>query len=183
MSNISKQLIKIEDGVDVNIQNRKVIVNGSKGMLETQIPTGINVEIADGQIKITKMKDLVELEKFAGLARALIANTIIGVSKGFDKKLELTGVGYRARIDGTDLVLNVGFSLPVKIVPVDGVSISVEENVITVAGINKQLVGDVAANIRKVRPPDPYKGKGIRYQGEHIRRKVGKAAKAVGAAK
>lgn len=183
MSNIAKQPIQIIDGVTVNIVNRLVTVNSTKGVLETLIPAGINVEIADGMVNIKKSSDQPELEKFAGLTRALVANMIKGVTSGFDKKLELTGVGYRARVDGTDLVLNVGFALPVKISPVAGVTINVEENVITVSGTNKQLVGDVAANIRKVRPPDPYKGKGIKYMGEHIRRKVGKAAKAVGGAK
>ncbi len=183
MGNISKQLIKIEDGATVTVINNMVTVSGPKGNLEEKIPSGINVLIEDGHVKIVKASDLPELEKYAGLTRALVANMIEGSTKLFEKKLELTGVGYRARVDGADLVLNVGFALPVKIVPIEGVSIRVEENVITVAGASKQLVGDVAANIRKVRPPDPYKGKGIRYAGEIIRRKVGKAAKAVGGAK
>lgn len=183
MSNIAKQPIQINDGVTVNVTDRLVTVNSTKGILEAKIPVGINVEIDNGQVNIKNASGQPEFEKYAGLARALVANMIKGVTSGFDKKLELTGVGYRARVDGTDLVLNVGFALPVKISPVAGVAISVEENVITVSGTNKQLVGDVAANIRKVRPPDPYKGKGIKYMGEHIRRKVGKAAKAVGGAK
>lgn len=180
MSNIAKQPIKIEEGATVEIADGIVKVSGPKGTLETKIPHGIEVINEDGQIKIRKVSDSVDLEKFAGLTRALIANMIEGATKTFQKKLELTGVGYRARVDGTDLVLNVGYALPVKITPVEGVSINVEENVIVVSGANKQLVGDVAAEIRKVRPPDPYKGKGIKYQGEYIRRKVGKAAKAVG---
>lgn len=183
MSNIAKKPIKIADGVTVTITDGKAVVVGSKGTLEAKIPAGINLVIADGEINVKKENESYELEKFAGLTHALVSNMIKGTTSGFEKKLELTGVGYRARVDGTDLVLNVGFALPVKISPVAGTAISVEENVITVAGANKQLVGDVAANIRKVRPPDPYKGKGIKYQGEFIRRKVGKAAKAVGGAK
>lgn len=183
MSNIAKKIIQIADGVSVSVVDGRVAVSGSKGNLESQMPSGIDIIVEEGTVRIKKKTDSMELEKFAGLTRSLVANMITGVSTGFEKKLELTGVGYRAKIDGTDLVLNVGFALPVKIVPIEGVSIRVEENVIVVAGSNKQLVGDVAADIRKVRPPDPYKGKGIRYQGEHIRRKVGKAAKAVGAAK
>lgn len=183
MSNIAKKSIKITDGVTVTLNDGRVVVNGSKGTLEAKVPAGIDVIIADGEVNIKKASELPALEKFAGLTRALIANMITGTTSGFEKKLELTGVGYRAKVEGVDLILNVGYALPVKISPVDGVSISVAENVITVSGANKQLVGDVAADIRKVRPPDPYKGKGIKYQGEHIRRKVGKAAKAVGGAK
>ncbi len=181
MSNIAKKSIKIEDGVTVNISDGKVLVNGPKGSLETKIPNGIAVTIEGGVIKVKKVTTALDFEKFAGLTRALVANMVVGVSQGFQKQLELTGVGYRARLDGTDLVLNVGFAVPVKVVPLAGVTITVAENVITVAGVNKQLVGDTAADIRKVRPPDPYKGKGIKYMGEKLRRKVGKAAKAVGA--
>lgn len=183
MSNITKKPLKIADGVTINVADGKVVVTGSKGTLETKIPTGINVVVADGIVNVNKANDSIELDKFAGLTYALVSNMIKGTTTGFEKKLELTGVGYRAKVDGVDLVLNVGFALPVKISPIEGTAISVAENVITVSGANKQLVGDVAANIRKVRPPDPYKGKGIKYMGEHIRRKVGKAAKAVGGAK
>lgn len=183
MSNISKQPVQIDTGVTVTVSGEKVLVAGSKGTLETRIPHGIEVTVEDGQVRVKKVSDSFALEKYAGLTRALVANMVKGVTSGFEKKLELTGVGYRAKVEGTDLVLNVGFALPVRLKPIDGVSISVDENVITVSGINKQLVGDVASDIRRVRPPDPYKGKGIKYQGEHLRRKVGKAAKAVGASK
>ena len=180
MSNIAKKPIKIEDGVNVNIHDGKVEVVGSKGTLEERIPSGIAVTVEDGFVKVKKINDTVELEKFAGLASSLITNMIKGVTSGFQKQLELTGVGYRARVDGTDLILNVGFAVPVKVAPRTGVTITVAENIITVAGINKQFVGDTASDIRRVRPPDPYKGKGIKYAGERLRRKVGKAAKAVG---
>lgn len=181
--NIAKKSIKIEEGVTVNIENGQVVVNGPKGQLSAKIPQGIAVLIEDGQVRIKKSSDLRELEKFAGMIRAIISNMVQGVTAGFQKRLELSGVGYRAKVEGDELVLNIGFTQPVHIRPVAGVKIAVEENVITVSGADKQLVGDVADNIRRVRPPDPYKAKGIKYQGERIRRKVGKAAKTVGAVK
>ena len=181
-SNIAKKPIKIEEGITVTIADGKVVANGPRGTIDVAIPKDIEVIIEDGSVKVKKSSDSFNLEKFAGLVRATIANMIKGVSLGFEKKLELTGVGYRAKVEGGDLVLNVGFAHPVKISPIPGVAISVDENIITVSGVNKQLVGDVASNIRRVRPPEPYKGKGIKYVGEYIRRKAGKAAKAVGAA-
>ncbi len=181
MSNIAKRPVKIESGVTVNIDSSSVVVNGPKGSLTTHIPQGISVVVEGDEVRVAKLNQSHDFEKFAGLARALVANMVKGVSVGFVKKLELTGVGYRAKVEGSDLVLNVGFATPMRVKPIDGVTIAVEENVITVSGIDKQLVGDVASDIRRVRPPDPYKGKGIRYQGEKLRRKVGKAAKAVGA--
>ncbi|HVZ12555.1 MAG TPA: 50S ribosomal protein L6 [Patescibacteria group bacterium] len=179
MSNIAKKLVQIQTGSTVTVQNGKIVVTGPKGSLEEKMPDGIELVVEDNSVRIKKTLATQEVEKYAGLVRALVANMMTGVNQGFEKKLELTGVGYRARVDGTDLVLNVGYSLPVKVSPVTGVTITVAENVITVAGANKQLVGDVASDIRKVRPPDPYKGKGIKYMGEKLRRKVGKAAKAV----
>lgn len=180
MSNIGKKLIAKKEGVTVLQEGRKVVVTGSKGTLEVNLPQEISLEINDDGVKVKKTRDSKDLEKYLGLSRALIANMVEGVSNGFEKKLELSGVGYRARVEGGELILNVGFALPVRIKPIDGTLISVTENIITVSGINKQLVGDVAANIKKIRKPDPYKGKGIKYFGEKLRRKVGKAAKAVG---
>lgn len=183
MSNIAKKPVRIEEGVSVSIDNGKVVVVGPRGELSAKIPVGVDVTISDKQVKIAKSTESREYDKFAGLARALIANMVTGATRGYEKKLELSGVGYRARVEGEDLVLNVGYSMPVRVKPIEEVNISVEENVITVSGANKQLVGDVASDIRRIRPPDPYKGKGIKYLGEKLRRKVGKAAKAVGAAK
>lgn len=177
-SNIGKQPIAIEAGVTITKDGRSVTVNGTKGSLSWSIPTGIDVEIADDKVVVKKAHEAKYLEKFYGLTRSLISNMVMGVSKGFDKKLELSGVGYRARVDGRDLVLNLGFSHPVKIQAPENIAFAVEENIITVSGIDKQVVGDVASKIRKVRPPDPYKAKGIKYEGEKIRRKAGKAAKA-----
>ena len=182
MSNVGKKPVKITEGVTVSKQTDRVIISGPKGTLETKIPSGIQVTIMDGEIVFKKEGEVRSLEKFLGLSRALIANMVHGVTFGFEKKLELSGVGYRARVEGEELVLNVGYVNPIKIKAPQGVKFSVGENVITVSGIDKQLVGDAANKIRQVRPPEPYKGKGIKYVGEYIRRKAGKAAKAVGAA-
>lgn len=178
MSNIGKQPVTIETGVTVTKDGRSVTVNGAKGTLSWRVPKGIDVEIVEDKVVVKKEHESKYLEKFYGLTRSLISNMVTGVSKGFDKKLELSGVGYRARVDGRDLVLNLGFSHPVKIAAPENITFAVEENIITVSGIDKQVVGDVASRIRKVRPPDPYKAKGIKYEGEKIRRKAGKAAKA-----
>lgn len=177
-SNIGKQPITLESGITVVKDGKNVTVTGTKGSLSWKIPKGIDLDVADNQVVVKKEHDARYLEKFYGLTRALVSNMVTGVSKGFDKKLELSGVGYRARVDGRDLVLNVGYSHPVKMVAPENITFKVEENVITVSGIDKQTVGDVASKIRAVRPPDPYKAKGIKYEGEHIRRKAGKAAKA-----
>src|SRR5690349_7538344 len=177
-SNIGKQPITLADGVTVTKDGKNVMVTGSKGSLSWKVPKGIDIEIVEDKVVVTKEHEAKYLEKFYGLTRSLIFNMVLGVSKGFDKKLELSGVGYRARVDGRDLVLNLGFSHPVKISAPENITFNVDENIITVTGIDKQVVGDVASRIRKVRPPDPYKAKGIKYEGEKIRRKAGKAAKA-----
>ena len=177
-SNIGKQPITIEAGVTVVKDGSAITVTGTKGILSWSIPAGINVEIVENKVIVKKEHEARYLEKFYGLTRSLLNNMVIGVSKGFDRKLELSGVGYRARVDGKDLVLNLGFSHPVKVLAPDNVSFNVEVNIITITGIDKKVVGDIASKIRKVRPPDPYKAKGIKYQGEKVRRKAGKAAKA-----
>lgn len=181
MSNIGKQPIKIKEGVSIAVDDRLVIVTGPKGNLSTKLPIGINIEIIEGELKVKKAYDDKDLEKYLGLSRALLSNSMTGVTEGFDKKLELHGVGYRARVEGGNLILNVGFAHAVIIKPLEGTTIQVADGgIITVSGINKQHVGDVSADIRRVRPPDPYKGKGIRYQGEKLRKKLGKSAKAAG---
>jgi large subunit ribosomal protein L6 len=178
MSNIGKQPITIEAGVTVTKDGKNVTITGSKGTLSWKVPVGIDIEIVEDKVIVKKEHESHNLEKFYGLTRSLMFNMVTGVSKGFDRKLELSGVGYRARVDGHDLILSVGYSHPVKISAPENVSFKVEENVITVTGVDKQVVGDVASKIRKVRPPDPYKAKGIKYEGEKVRRKAGKAAKA-----
>jgi large subunit ribosomal protein L6 len=180
MSNIGKKPVTIQPGVDVKVEKDQFMVTGPKGTLMTKLPHGVVIDIVDGVATIKKQYESKSLEKYIGLIRALLSNMVTGVSTGFEKKLELQGVGYRARVDGMDLVLNVGFANPVKMTPPQGITFQVAEGVITVAGIDKQLIGDVCAKVRAVRPPDPYKGKGIRYVGEVIKKKVGKAAKAVG---
>jgi len=159
-------------------------VNGAKGNATQTIPSGIVVSVSENVVHVTqeeKTKD--ETKALWGLTRALVANMVKGVSAGFEKRLEMAGVGYRASAGGQDLTLNVGFSHPVKIKAPLGVTFSMDGNVIVVSGLDKALVGNTAARVRFVRPPEPYKGKGIKYVGEYVRRKAGKAAKAVGAAK
>jgi large subunit ribosomal protein L6 len=182
MSKIGRLPIEIKDGTTVTITGSDVSVSGTKGNMSYTLPKGITAEIVESKVVLTpeRTNDRV-LSAYYGLARAQLANMVKGVSAGFEKKLELIGVGYRAQMQGNDLVLSLGFSHPVRISPKSGISIAVAENVVTVSGIDKMLVGEVAANIRSVKKPEPYKGKGIKYAGEQIRRKAGKAAKAVGA--
>lgn len=182
MSKIAKIPVKIKEGSQVVIENGEVKVTGVKGTLSFKIPAGTSAKIEDGNVIISQTDNGDKARALSGLLRAYIANMVTGTSDGFTKKLELTGVGYRAQAAGSTLTLSVGYSHPVIIKADQSVTFGVEENVITVSGIDKAMVGDVAARVRAVRPPEPYKGKGIKYQGEYIRRKVGKAAKAVGAA-
>lgn len=179
MSRIGKQPISIPDGVTVEIQDRVVSVKGPKGELTfTHHPT-IAVELNDKELTCTIAKKSKESSALWGTTRARIANLVLGVSEGFTKKLELHGVGYRAGLKGKDLELNVGYSHPVVIKAPEGITFTVEKEGITVEGFDTEVVGQIAADIRKVRPPEPYKGKGIRYVDEQVRRKVGKV---VGAA-
>ncbi len=180
MSKIGRQPVEIKEGVTVTLNQNEVKVEGPKGSLSYRFPLGIEAKQEDGKVVISKKNDAVDPALY-GVVRATIANMVQGVTSGFQKQLELSGVGYRASTSGNELVLSVGFSHPVKIKAEEGISFSVAENVITVSGVDTSLVGNTAARIREVRPPEPYKGKGISYKGERIRRKAGKAAKAVGA--
>lgn len=181
MSKIGKLPIQLESGITVEINGRRVAVTGPKGTLETKLPRGIQLEVAENVATVKKAEDDENLDKFYGLSRSLVANMVQGVSKGFEKKLEIQGVGYRGKIEGRDLVLNMGFANPVRVTPPEGITFAMAEGgIISVSGIDKALIGDIAAKIRAIRPPDAYKGKGIRYQGEIIKKKAGKAAKAVG---
>lgn len=177
MSNIGKQPVQLNDQTKINIEGQNVNVTGPKGELGFKMPEGIYIEMGDAEAIIKKEKEENELKQYYGLVRALLANAVKGVNEGFEKKLSMEGVGYRAKLEGSELVLNVGFANAIRITPPEGVSISVNKNEITVEGINKEIVGNTAARIRRVKPPEPYKGKGIRYVGEYIRRKAGKAAK------
>jgi len=176
MSRIGKKPIEIPQGVEVNIENNLVSVKGPKGELERYIRPEIKIEKKDNELIVAPDKETKRTNALWGLSRTLIANMIEGVTNGFEKKLEIHGVGYRASLEGEDLVLLMGFSHPVKIEKIEGIKFEVQKTNITVLGINKELVGQMAARIRKVRPPEPYKGKGIRYEGEYVRRKAGKKA-------
>lgn len=178
MSRIGKKPILIPQGVEVQKEKERIKVKGPKGELERVVNPEIRVEIEKDQVVVSPERETKRTKALWGLIRALIANMVQGVNEGFEKKLEIEGVGYRARMEGEDLILEVGFSHSVKIVSPEGINFSVEKNVITVSGIDKEKVGQMAAKIRAVKPPEPYKGKGIRYQGEQIRRKVGKKAAA-----
>lgn len=180
MSRIGRMPIAIPKGVDINIDGATVNVKGPKGELTRTLPGGMNITIEDGQLLVARPNDLRESRALHGLVRALINNMVVGVSSGFQRVLEVNGVGYRAELDKTNLVLYVGYSHPVVMEPPKGISFETEAKTrqIKVLGYDKEMVGQVAANIRKVRPPEPYQGKGIKYIEEKIRRKAGKAGKA-----
>ncbi len=179
MSRIGNMPIELPKGVKVDIKGNHVVVSGSKGRLEQSFRPEISIKQDKGVVTLDRSSDSRQHRAFHGLTRALLNNMVIGVSEGFERKLEIEGVGYRAEMKGNNLNLNVGYSHPVKIEPPKDVKFEVENRgkLITVTGIDKQVVGEICANIRKVRPPEPYKGKGIRYQGEYVRRKAGKAGK------
>lgn len=174
MSRIGRKPILIPEGVEVKIEDNVVMVKGPKGELKREIRPEVKIEKKDNQILVVPAKETKKTRAFWGLFRTLIFNMIEGVKEGYEKKLELQGIGYKANLEGEDLLLNVGYSHPVKIKKPEGIIFSVEKNIITISGIDKELVGQTAAKIRKVRKPEPYKGKGIRYFGEEVRRKVGK---------
>jgi large subunit ribosomal protein L6 len=177
MSRIGKKPIEVPSTVAVAITAGRVQVNGPLGELSQQVPARMQIEQRDGEIVVTRPTDRGEDRALHGLTRSLIANMVEGVTKGFEKRLEIQGVGYRATLKGTALELAVGYSHPVTIDPPAGITFEVPQPTqITVKGSDKQAVGEIAAKIRKVRPPEPYKGKGIRYEGERVRRKVGKRA-------
>lgn len=176
MSRIGKKPITIPEGVKVTLEGALVRVSGPKGELSYKPRSQVAVEVTNNEVTLSLKKETKEAQGFYGLARTLIANMIVGVTEGFEKKLEFTGVGYRAAVEGKDLVMSMGYSHPIKYTPREGIELKAEKNSITVSGIDKQLVGQTAAEIREFKKPEPYKGKGIRYEGEHIRRKAGKAA-------
>ncbi len=179
MSRIGKMPIAIPSGVDVQIDGSTVTVKGPKGELSQEISELMKVEIEDGVLTVSRPNDEKEARSLHGLTRTLINNMVVGVTEGYSKKLELVGVGYRAALKGSDLEIALGYSHPVVVKAVEGITFECpSQTEIVVKGIDKQKVGQVTADIRRWRPPEPYKGKGIRYEGEHIRRKLGKAAAA-----
>ncbi|MCL1798784.1 MAG: 50S ribosomal protein L6 [Eggerthellaceae bacterium] len=178
MSRIGKQPIPVPAGVEVRIEGTTVSVKGAKGELARTLPEILTIKQEGDQILVERPDDSREAKSFHGLARTLIDNMVVGVSAGFTKKLQLVGVGYRAALKGSDLELQLGYSHPVLVKAPAGIAFEVPtQTEIIVSGASKEEVGQVAANIRKWRKPEPYKGKGIRYEGEHVRRKLGKAAK------
>ena len=176
MSRVGKKPIEIPEKVEVKIEGQKLTASGPKGELSLEIRPEIKVKKKEGKILISPQKQTKRTGAFWGLFRSLIFNVIKGVTEGYEKKLEIQGIGYRAALEGEDLVLQVGFSHPVKIKCPEGIKFLVERNIITISGTDKGLVGQAAAKIRKIKPPEPYKGKGIRYVGEVVRRKAGKKA-------
>lgn len=176
MSRIGKQPIQIPENVEVKIIQDGIKVKGPKGELNQSIPSQIEVALKEKELVVTPRQKTKETPALWGLFRSLIFNMVQGVSQGFEKKLEIEGVGYRASLQGNKLVLNLGFSHPIEIEAPEGIEFKVDKNIITVSGIDKQLVGQMAAKIRAQRKPEPYKGKGIHYLGEVIRRKAGKKA-------
>ncbi|MED4852393.1 50S ribosomal protein L6 [Caldifermentibacillus hisashii] len=178
MSRIGKKPIEVPAGVTVTLNGNRVTVKGPKGELSREFNKEITITVEDNVVTVTRPSDSKEHRTVHGTTRAILANMVEGVSKGFEKSLELIGVGYRAQKQGNKLVLSVGYSHPVEITPENGLEIDVPSNTqIVVKGIDKEQVGALAANIRDVRPPEPYKGKGIRYVGEYVRRKEGKTGK------
>jgi large subunit ribosomal protein L6 len=176
MSRVGKKIIPIPAGVEVKVAGNTVTAKGPKGELTHEMLPGFEVVIEEGQAEVRKSSVEKNAAALHGLSRALVNNIVEGVATGFSKSLEVVGTGYRAQVQGNTLVLNLGFSHPIEFELPAGISAAVEGNRITVSGIEKQVVGEVAAKIRRYRPPEPYKGKGVRYVGEHVRRKAGKSA-------
>ena len=183
MSRIGKVPIAIPKGVEIKIDGNRVMVKGPKGQLEREVHADITVKQEDGELRVTRPSDQPRHRALHGLTRALLFNMVAGVTEGYSKTLELHGVGYRVQMQGKDLTLALGYSHPVNVPAPEGIEFEVDGTTkIIIRGINKQAVGQIAADVRKLKPPEPYKGKGIRYQGEHVRRKAGKTGKAIGAA-
>jgi large subunit ribosomal protein L6 len=177
VSRIGKQPIPLPEGVEVTIEPELVSVKGPRGELSERVNRAIDVRQENGEVTVTRPTDRGDHRALHGLTRSLIANMVEGVTNGFEKRLEIQGVGYRAQLQGRRLILSLGYSHPVELEAPEGIEFEVPQPTrIVVRGISKQVVGEVAANIRKQRPPEPYKGKGIRYEGEYVARKVGKRA-------
>ncbi len=179
MSRIGKQPVAIPKGVQVQVQGLNVKVKGPKGEMAFTFAEPVKVELKDQQVVVTRPSDQPAVRALHGTTRALIRNMVLGVSEGFSKRIQIEGVGYKAEMKGKQLVMALGFSHPVVVEPPPGIAFAVDEKarIITISGMDKELVGQVAADVRAWRPPEPYKGKGLRYEGEHVRRKAGKAGK------
>ncbi len=182
MSRIGNAIIIVPKEATVTAEGGSVVVKGPKGELRMKVPSRIHVHVADGNIEVKRTGNDKPTRALHGYVRANLDNLVTGVTKGWTRVLELSGVGYRAAVTGANLTLNLGFSHPVTVTPPPGIQFAATEGKIVVSGSDKQLVGEVAASIRAIKKPEPYKGKGIKYEGEHIRKKAGKAAKAIGGA-
>lgn len=178
MSRVGKQPIPVPSGAKVEISGQQVTVTGPKGSLSREVHPDITAKLEENEIVVTRPNDIKRVRALHGLTRALLNNMIVGVTEGFKREMNVIGVGYRVEMKGKHLIVNVGYSHPIVVSPPDGVTLNCDpkENKIVVEGIDKEVVGNVAAKIRDLRPPEPYKGKGIRYVGEHVRSKAGKAA-------
>ena len=177
MSRVGKKPILIPEGVEVKIEGNKVIVKGSKGELSREIRPEIKVEVSENKVLVSPQVEIKGIKAIWGLTRALLANMIKGVTEGFEKKLEIQGLGFKANVEDADtILLYVGFTHPIRIKGSQGIKFSVDKNIITVSGQDLEKVSQIAAKIRKAKPPEPYKGKGIRYLGEEVRKKMGKKA-------
>lgn len=179
MSRIGKQPIELPDGVDITIKGSDITVKGPKGELSRTVDPELKVEIEDGQLVITRPTDQRRHRSLHGLTRALLNNMVVGVTEGYERRLEIRGTGYRAEMEGENLKLTVGYSHDIVVVPPPELSFQVEDRgqTVIITAIDKEMIGQVAADIRKLRPPEPYQGKGIRYEGEYVRQKAGKAGK------
>lgn len=182
MSKIGQLPIIIPQGVNIELSGRKVTVTGPKGSLSFELRPEVEIVNADGTLRVSRKSESKFAKSLHGLTRSQIANMVQGVTIGHKKTLEIVGVGYKASNQGENILLNVGYSHPVVVVPLSGIELQAQDNKIIVSGSDKIVVGEMAARIRRIRPPEPYKGKGIKYEGEFIRRKAGKTVKAVGAA-
>lgn len=177
MSRIGKNPIKIEKGVEIVVDKKKVNISGPKGEVVVELPFKIDAEVKEGELILNRSDEEKQSKSLHGTYRMIIANAVEGVLNGYEKKLELVGVGYRARLEGTTLVMTLGWNHPVKVEPYEGIEIEVpDETKITIKGVDKQKVGEFSAKIRSIRPPEPYKGKGIRYSGEYVRKKSSKSS-------
>ena len=175
MSRVGSKPITVPSGVKVSVHPDRVEVEGPKGKLVTPLPRGIQIEQGNGELRAVPLSDAKELKKYWGLARSLVANAVTGVSQGFTKQLDIVGIGYRAQVEGKKVLFSLGYSHPIEMKIPEGIKIDVEKQTrVTVSGADKQLVGQVAADIRRLRKPDPYKQKGVRYVGEVLKRKAGK---------
>ena len=179
MSRLGRMPVVLPKGVQAEVNENAIRVKGPKGELSRHFPGNVTIALNDGQVVVTRDSDLGAVRAMHGMARAIINNMVVGVSTGFSKALQIEGVGYRAEKKGKDLVLSLGYSHPIVVPPPEGIEFTVDEKakVITISGADKEQVGQLAADVRKLRPPEPYKGKGLRYVGEHVRRKAGKAGK------